>query len=143
MPKPEETFPRSLAFEGVVLHARVLRDFFYRKLNKDGILIEPKLDDILAIHYFAQNSSWPYTYADMSQYLKDTKIRMDRTLAHLSYDRLKYVGKEKAWDTRSIRKDIGDRWFEFFGKLQNAGDLSVPHFLQWIHEYDVPTVPPF
>jgi len=143
MCKNQGTFLRSLAYEGVVLHARVLRDFFYKKRNKDGDLVEPKTDDILAADYFTNDPDWPYTYAEMSKYLVDTKGRMDRTLAHLSFDRLKYKGKDKGWDEKAIRDDIGDRWFEFLGNLQKAGAPYVPHFLRWAAEYSVPTTSPF
>lgn len=141
MPKGRAVFLRSLAYEGLVLHARVLRDFFYKKLDRLGKLIEPKDDDILAVHYFAKEVAWPYTYDDMSQYLKDHKTRMDRALAHLSYDRLTY--KEKGWDDAQIRKDIGGRWFEFMGNLQALNDASLPHFLRWAREYNVPMAAPF
>lgn len=144
MPKPrDDVFMRSLGFEGLVLHTRVLRDFFYKKLDRLGKLIEPKDDDILAVQYFALDSSWPYSYADMSKYLRDHKTRMDRALAHLSYDRLNYTGKDKAWDDKQIRDDIGGRWFEFLGKLQTLNDPAVPCFLYWARKYEVPIVAPF
>ena len=143
MPKNHGMFLRSLAFEGVVLHARVLRDFLYKKLNPKGKLIPPRDDDILAVDYFATDADWPYTYADMSKYLNDDKVRMDRALAHLSYDRLTYNGTGKSWDDEKIRDDIGGRWIEFIDKLEKANDPAVPFFHRWCRQYDVPTTAPF
>jgi hypothetical protein len=41
---------------------------------------------------------------------KLTKQRLDRALAHISYDRLGYAQSGKAWKTTLIAKEIDAAW---------------------------------
>jgi hypothetical protein len=90
-PEPVSSLLKNLQVEGLPLHARVLHDFFFTKVNQQGHRIT-HADDIVAVDYFASASAWPYTSANLTPYLAGTKERMDRAFAYLSYDRLGYIG---------------------------------------------------
>jgi len=125
MPKPVPRVERNLWYEGIILHTRVLRDFFFTKHNKKGRATHDT--DIVAVDYFTLGaSSWPYTSKVLTSYLGAHKDRMDWTLAHLTYGRLAFTGSEKDWSAEKLRSEIGEKWIEFIEKLQDAEGALGP-----------------
>jgi hypothetical protein len=139
MPKPAPRVSRNLWYEGLVLHARVLRDFFFTKVDDKGKRTTRK-DDIVAIDYFATQSAWPYTSRNLSAYLKENKKRMDRALAHLSFGRLVY--KEKDWSATQMLSEIGAKWFEFLEQLEQNNEPAAVWFRSHRRARLIPTSPP-
>lgn len=115
---PPARVPRNLWYEGLVLHSRVLRDFFFTKVDKKTGKRATHDDDIVAIDYFATPGAWPYTSKHLSPYLKRNKERMDGALAHLSIRRLEYEAGGKNWSASLLLSEIGAKWFEFIAKLE-------------------------
>src|SRR5262249_28202605 len=126
---------RNLWYEGLALHARVLRDFFFTKQNK-------RSKDILALDYFPKRSSWPHTSAKLPLYLAANKKRMDGALAHLSYDRLKYEIDGKDWSAQQLLSEIGAKWFEFLDKLKSDNPDAYLWFQKHRRARLVPFSPP-
>ncbi len=56
MPRPETRVAKNLWYEGLVLHTRVLRDFFFTKHNDDGKRVTHDRD-IVAVDYFTLTTS--------------------------------------------------------------------------------------
>jgi len=135
---PQDDFLKNLLIENMVLHARVLRDFFFTKLNKK---MEPikRDDDILASCYCP---SWSCTSDNYPTYLKANKTHMDKALTHLSYDRLTYKGKKKEWSPSDLLKEIGDIWFEFLGALKRNNEPAAGWFEEEARKNEVPVEPP-
>lgn len=52
---------------------------------------------------------WPHTSVSLPSYLYANKDRMNRAVAHLSYDRLNYVGEDKNWYPEPLLQEIGDK----------------------------------
>lgn len=130
MPRPTARVSQNLWYEGLALHARVLRDFFFTKTHqkgKDKGKRATRADDIVAVDYFATESSWPYTSNDLPPYLEQNKERMDRALAHLSFERLKYE-KSKDWSANLLLSEIGAKWFEFMEKLGRENESAAIWF---------------
>lgn len=142
MAMPRAQVPRNLWYEGLVLHSRVLRDFFFTKVdnNTGKRIIRP--DDIVATDYFATPIAWPYTSRDLSPYLKRNKERMDRALAHLSISRLKYEAGGKNWSASLLLSEIGAKWFEFIAKLEQDDEHVVSWFRKHRRAKLVPFLPP-
>jgi hypothetical protein len=137
MPKPADRIVRNLWYEGLVLHARVLRDFFFTKHTDKGKRIAHE-GDVVAVDYFRSASSWPYTSNDLPSYLKKNKDRMDWALAHLSFHRLGFTGLDKEWSADSLRSEIGTKWLEFIQQLQALGEPAAPSFVQHAKRLNVP-----
>lgn len=136
-----DQFFENLRVEGLALHARVLRDFFFTKVNPTGNRSTAPTD-IVALDYFTDASAWPHTSAHLPSYLHANKDRMDRALAHLSYDRRKYTGSDKGWLSAPLLQEIGEKWFEFLHRLQEKGEPAATWFMQQAPGYSVPLTPP-
>lgn len=141
MTRPPDLVSRNLWYEGLVLHSRVLRDFFFTKVNKSGKRTT-RPDDIVAIDYFASQTLWPYTSQHLSPYLKQNKDRMDRALAHLSIDRLQYEVGGKDWSASLLLSEIGDKWFEFIEKLDQNDEQVASWFRKHSRSRRVRFLPP-
>ena len=141
MARPHARVSRNLWYEGLVLHSRVLRDFFFTKVGKTGKRATHR-NDIVAIDYFVTQSAWPYTSQDLSTYLKRNKERMDRSVAHLSIDRLKYEAGGKDWSARLLLSEIGAKWFEFIATLERDDEQVMSWFRKHRRARLVSFVPP-
>lgn len=141
MPDPRTQAERNVWYEGLVLHARVLRDFFLTKWNNGSRVTHDT--DIVAADFFTDPTTWGYTSATLPTYLGAHKERMDGALAHLSFRRLDYENKQKSWDPDCILSEIGDMWLEFIKRLQDRNEPAVPWFLEWAHRTKLPVAPPF
>jgi hypothetical protein len=141
MPTPRTQTEKNVLYEGLARHARALRDFFFTKSNKGQRVTHDT--DIVAADYFTDSTAWPHTSAVLPTYLGAHKERMDGTLAHLSFQRLKYAGTRKEWDRQSIRTEIGDIWLKFIKELQDRKELAAAWFQEWARKQNVPVASPF
>jgi hypothetical protein len=143
MPKPRSQAEKNVWYEALVLHTRVLRDFFFTKLNKRGKRAT-RDTDVVAVDYFKLGSaSWPYTSRNLTPYLDANKDRMDWALAHLTCGRLDFTGSRKAWDAEKMRFEIGEKWFEFIEKLQSLTEPAAAAFVREAKRRNVPLTAPF
>ena len=141
IPDPRSQAEKNVWYEGLVLHARVLRDFFFTKSN-DGKRVTHDMD-IVAADFFNDPTTWPYTSEVLPPYLSTHKERMDGALAHLSFRRLDYTGNEKSWDPQCILSEIGDVWLEFIKQLQGRNEPAAAWFLALARRLKLPVAPPF
>ncbi|NLY01401.1 MAG: hypothetical protein GXY83_35365 [Rhodopirellula sp.] len=124
---------QNLLCEGLVLHSRVLRDFFFTKVNSKAQRATFP-DDIVAVDYFSRPTIWAHNSGALSPYLKNNKERMDKALAHLSVLRLEYQQtSDKEWDAGQLLLEINDKWFDFFTKLEKDNPERAAWFRK--HEY--------
>jgi len=128
MATPPERVPRNLWYEGLVLDSRVLRDFFFTKVDQNTGARATHRDDIVAVDYVGTPDAWPYTSQHLSPYLKRNKERMDVTLAHLSIGRLKYQTRGKDWSASQLLSEIAAKWFEFIANLEQDDQQVVSWF---------------
>lgn len=91
---------QKLALEGVLLHARNLRDFFVGT-GKDR--------DILAIDFLPRKPRYALPY------LRRTRNRMNTLLAHPSYSRSRV---SRSWDCGTLRREIEGAWEVFLDRLK-------------------------
>lgn len=81
--------------ESYLLHARVLRDFFFRA---------PKYpDDVVASDFLPE---WSTYCPSLGTYLNGQELRLNKALAHLSTERLKYDNKDKRWNVTAIHNEL-------------------------------------
>ena len=96
--------------EVCLLHARALRDFLNRERTDQGV----HKTDVLAVDFFDAPNRWnklPFPY------LMKHKDRVNRALAHLSYDRVGYEVTGRDWDFKVIITEVTDAWQEFLRAL--------------------------
>jgi len=104
--------------ESFGIHVRSLLDFFYAKKKHKN--------DVLAEHFYSTPNEWIKLRPEKSdKELKKIKDRVNKEIAHLTYDRQKV--KEKSWPFSQILKDLN--------KVIDIFIESVPRNLlsdQWI-----------
>jgi hypothetical protein len=106
----------SAMLESLLLHTRVLHDFFC----KDSRL---KADDILASDFI---DTWDAKLAEAKcPYIASRKDRLHKALAHLSTQRVKYESDNKEWDIASIQSEVSALIAEFKNALPTD---QVPWF---------------
>lgn len=94
-----------LHLEGFLLHARILRDFFIN---------DQRQDDVLAIHFFDDVTVWEDIKQSLCPYLRRHKQRINKYLAHLTYDRLR---RDKLWHIDTIYEELVQAWQQFYSSL--------------------------
>ena len=95
--------------ESFLIHARNLRDFLTRSRDDKGV----KPNDVLAEDFF-DSDGW--SCPDEPPYLKENRIRLNRSLAHLTYDRIQYQSN-KGWNPQKIFHEVKELWTFFLSKL--------------------------
>jgi len=98
----------SALLESLLLHTRVLHDFFYKT--------DRKADDILAQDFIPD---WPNVCPAKGPYFADgdRRVRLNKALAHLTRKRLEYDSHDKGWDVRAICSEIGAAIEKFIANL--------------------------
>lgn len=102
--------PEDALVEVLLLHARALRDFFNRGRKDSGV----HATDILAEDFFDTPDQWN---KPVFIYLSQNKNRLNRALAHLSYDRIGYEVTGKDWNPRAITAELNEAWRTFLAEL--------------------------
>jgi len=106
-PEPSE----DAVFEVLLLHARALRDFFGRRR---GELRRFEQTDIVAEDFFDRPDECP---TPTFGYLAGEHDRLNRALAHLSYDRSIYELNGKDWDFDAIIAELATAKDSFLAAL--------------------------
>ncbi len=96
---------RSALLECFLLHVRVLRDFLTKPPSRYD-------DDVLAVDFVGGNWSTP----PVGKYLNDNKERLDKALAHLSYERIEFE-RNKQWLHRIVFEEISEMWGRFWSAV--------------------------
>lgn len=138
MSPPTDRVLRNLWYEGLALHARVLRDFFFTKVKKDGNR-NTYDTDIVAVDYFPSPATWPYTSFTLAPYLAENKERMDCALAHLATHRIAFDKDDKNWDASTLRSEIFAKWFEFMRTLSVEDSTAA----EWFRSHQRARLVPF
>ncbi len=95
--------------EVFLLHARLLRDFFYHGRK------ESHKTDILAEDFFDTPDQWK---RPTFSYLLEKQTQLHRALAHLSYDRIGYKERgENNWQYKTITSELEEAFKMFLGAL--------------------------
>ena len=102
--------PIRVTIEAALIHARALRDFFCRRRKE---LSKRDETDILAEDFFNDPGDWQMP---AFTYLEAKRVRLNRALAHLAYDRTAYLSDED-WDFQEITNEIHCAWDEFLKRL--------------------------
>ncbi len=103
--KDADPTTRNLLLESLLLHARVLRDFF---------VCDPRRDDVSARHFFDDPSMWEEIANNLCPYLRQNKKRMDKMLSPLTYSRL---NEPKKWEMSTISNELIQAWQKFSSAL--------------------------
>lgn len=91
--------------ENALSHARVICDFLFAAPRGN-------CPDVSARHFFDNPSQWTAAPDNLCPYIKQHRERLNRSVPHLSYDRLQYEAN-KEWDLHTIASEIKNAW-EFF-----------------------------
>src|SRR3990172_5474946 len=97
---------RNAVLDSFLIHARALVDFFYRK---------PKYEtDVVASDYLdgEEKAHWEEHYSEDPDWFEDVRTRIDKGVAHISYDRHK-----DAWDYGLIERGISTAINEFVKRV--------------------------
>lgn len=104
---------RDATVEVTLLHARELRDFLSRE-RKDLKGFEKT--DIVAGDFFDSPGEW-VLHQISSVSPAPERERLNRSLAHLSYDRVEYDTTGKEWPFREIFAEVTAAWVAFLDAL--------------------------
>jgi hypothetical protein len=114
-----DTQEASAMLEPFLLHVRNIRDFLYcNSLQKD---------DVLAVHFFVKPNDWIAVRPPLGNYLESLRERINKSLAHLSYARLKYRSDE-GWNIERIKNELDKPWRAFI-------DVLSPEKRQWFRSW--------
>ena len=91
-----EGFARSALIESFAVHFRNLADFFY-----PGRLLD---DDLTAANFFDSSNEWKPTPA--SELLKESRIRANKEISHITYQRKGERDPTKPWRVGSLLYEI-------------------------------------
>ena len=92
----------SAQLEGLLLHARILRDFFYYFEFKKHATGRWR-DDLMAQDFIPD---WTLTRPPAGDYLCENKERMDKAVAHLTKKRVEYKSLGMKWDVPRLRGEL-------------------------------------
>ena len=99
----EDLCEMSDRLESLLLHTRVLREFFYYWEFRNDKINRQKPDDVIAEDFIPD---WTSHRPPIGQYLRENKERLDKSLAHLSTLRVQYKRTDKRWDIASLRREL-------------------------------------
>jgi len=97
--------------DSFLMHARAIKDFLY---GEDKAKFP---DDVVAVHFFVDSSVWLRSRPPMGDYLRDNDKRLNKMIAHISYERPQWRGKSKGWQIGTIRAQLEPAWNAFHEML--------------------------
>jgi hypothetical protein len=113
-----QRFQHNLLLESVLVHARVICEFMFGKLNSKYP------EDVRAVQFFDDPKQWKPDKSRLCPFLMDNLERMNRSLQHISFDRIRYG--RNPWDIRKIAIEIQAVWDYFLRQLPEERK-------QWFH----------
>jgi hypothetical protein len=107
----------NMCLEAVPLHARGLIPFFTSELRGRG----GRDKDALARDFMKDGETWTRPIIDQTNYPNLTKVqdRVDKELAHLSYERIPVARLQTHWDLAGITMEISSMITEFIPKCKD------------------------
>jgi hypothetical protein len=100
---------KNSTLESFLMHARNLYDFFF-------VAPRPKMPDVSVQQFFDDGETWKPDAIRYCPYLTRERERLNRSIHHLSYDRLNFESK-KQWEISTIVSDVTAVWNEFLTRL--------------------------
>jgi hypothetical protein len=118
---------RNALLESWTVHFRALYDFLY---------VEPTSDDIGASDWFP-DGRWPGIREGPAAGLATARRRVNKDIAHLTYDRLNRGGAEVFWQHETIIDGLGLDLFRFVdsvdaGSVREGFRRAVWQALPWV-----------
>ncbi|MCE5267231.1 MAG: hypothetical protein LLG00_05040 [Planctomycetaceae bacterium] len=122
---------RNAHLEAILLHARVIHEFMFTKVN-------PKYpDDVRAANFLDDPAGWPPDQTKLCPFLATNLERLNRSLHHISFDRLKF--RRNLWDYETVASEIRAVWKYFLTSLpadrkrwlELALEAQTSHNEQW------------
>jgi len=130
---PEPGNPQYNALvESFVQHTRNLIEFFYPP-NK------VHLDTLIAPDFFLDRDQWG---KDISEWLDDVRIRANKLLAHLTYDRVLKYKDDKGWEYFEITEHLNSIFAEFLEKVpqDRLGDKLKNYKVLTLKTVELPNI---
>jgi hypothetical protein len=100
------------SLESFLLHARKLYDLFFVPPRKSA-------PDVFFEHFLDAGHGWSPDPNQLCPYLHGQRERLNRSIQHLSYDRIGYE-PHKEWNVSTIVAEVTALWDEFFRRLPPA-----------------------
>jgi hypothetical protein len=98
--EPHANVERRNAFlEAFAVHARAILDFIFPTTN-------PKPDDMFAWHFVCNVSAFELDRGPYTDVIKQLRIRINKHVAHLTYERMRVAPKDRPWGSHGIYTDI-------------------------------------
>ena len=111
-------FQHNLLLESVLMHARVIYEFLFAPYNSKY----PK--DVRAVRFFDTPEQWKPNRFELCPFLTDNLERMNRSLHHLSCDRIAFG--RNPWNIPTVASEIRTAWDYFLSQLPREQT-------QWLH----------
>jgi len=90
---------KNMALETFLLHARNLREFFYRDSKQHET-------DARAYEFVKERNKWEEARPEETEWIKKVRERVNTELAHLTYRRYAGTPPDKGWKHYEIQKDF-------------------------------------
>jgi len=101
--------------EAFLVHARSLRDFFWREWDPFGKFAN---SDVLAEHYFPSHLVWRGSKNARPTTVEQTWCAIDKQLAHITRDRLyPHFVQDLEAAAPALAQEILEQWERFLAKL--------------------------
>ena len=114
----KQRFQHNLLLESVLVHARVLYEFLFTPPSSK----HPK--DARAVQFFDNPKQWKPDKSKLCPFLTDNLGRMNRSLQHISYDRIAFG--PNLWKIGTVASEIHTAWDYFVSELPEEQK-------QWLH----------
>ena len=96
--RPLNQLTQNMALESFLVHVRNLREFLYDAGTNP--------DDVVAGDFFPGPGQWEGIRPPMPKVIEENRYRLNKSLAHISYSRLKYKGPTKEWPSQQIASEL-------------------------------------
>lgn len=110
----EEELHLSAMLESLLLHTRVLIDFFSDKKDSDNLIASDFVD------------AWNKSLITQCVYLNKRKPRLNKAVAHLAAMRVEYETDEKQWEITTIHAEMEKVIDQFTKKLTDERKAWFP-----------------
>lgn len=92
---PEDDVVSNALLESFTIHARALMDFFYPSEK-------PEATDVIAQDFFVDAQAWADVRGDQPEIFGKARRRVNKEIAHLTYDRQAVTPALKGWDLNAL-----------------------------------------
>lgn len=121
---PKEGYLHNAILESFAIHVRNLIEFLFSNELRYK-------DDILAMHFFEDNSEWSKIRPKQTLILKNALKQANKLVAHLTYSRIRFSYDERMWRFVNIVDEINDVFENYFAKNVFKEKLHP----EWLNEF--------